>query len=195
MTDWYKIKRVLIWQNNQEKQIYPAYIEYDFTKSDWWWTATSWTSRDSSWFYRSWTYTDGWIYAPSSMFNVIPNKLILTYNKMWASCWTWFVDNTLDIAILSPWDPSYLNQVWYKENGSYPNKINLWGNPTWQLEWEITIDKSTTPRTLNHKIWTYSFSDTSWYIERMWNDKEFVLRVVNWQYNNWMHLQKFKVVF
>lgn len=24
MTDWYKIKRVLIWQNNVEKQIYPA---------------------------------------------------------------------------------------------------------------------------------------------------------------------------
>ena len=24
MTDWYKIKRILVWQNNEEKQIYPA---------------------------------------------------------------------------------------------------------------------------------------------------------------------------
>jgi len=53
MTDWYKIKRILVRQNNQEKQIYPAsrlpsaYQEVEYIQS-------SWTQYINSWFNPTW---------------------------------------------------------------------------------------------------------------------------------------------
>lgn len=54
MTDWYKIKRVLIWQNGEEKQIYPYQRQplnpMCWYKFDWDYTDSTWTYSDATWY-------------------------------------------------------------------------------------------------------------------------------------------------
>ena len=54
---WYKIKRVLVWQNNQEKQVYPAsrlpsaYQEVEYIKRNWNnYIDTWWVPNQTVWF-------------------------------------------------------------------------------------------------------------------------------------------------
>ncbi len=170
-------------------------LTYDFTQSDWGWTAGSGTSRNSSWFYRSWTWTDGYILAPLEVYNSTPKKIILTYNKTVANSGTWFTNNI-------PWVQNYYsvtfpydsNSTIYSEYADWvSNIVDLGSNPTWIVDWVATIDSSTSNWTVKHKIWSLNeVTDTSWVMKYLWDNNEFAVRIVNWTwtiYITWLTIE------
>lgn len=181
----------------KETELQNAYIgehhesfTYDFTTSDWWWTPSSWTLRDSNWFYRTWEWSDWWIEAPSEVFWATPKKIIISYNKTDAVTGTWiWTTQTYSPWYLLPYNhtSSYLKQMWI-QNG-WITLINLWSNPTGNVDWEMDIDSTTTPRTITHSItWLNSFTNNSGVLDSLFNNQSFSVRIVNWTVTWWLHI-------
>jgi hypothetical protein len=158
-------------------------LTYDFTQSYWWWTTdSSVVNRDSNWIYNTWTYADTSLTPPSEIYSKwTPKKIIINYNKVNASSWTW----------LRAWDswnhnihlPKQYNSLNYLSTYN-ENSIDLWKNPTWNVTWELDIDSSTTNWTVIHKItWCSDVTDTLWSLKYMWKNQVLKLRVINW--TNW----------
>ena len=180
---WYKLTWMYIWSQKVRPPV--TTIEYDFTQSDAGWTASSWTSRDSNWFYRTWDWSDGNIQAPSSMFDNTINKIEIAYSR--ASTWSWTgIGNNTNYYYwyLSP--EIYNGQnIWVHVNNA-TTLINPWGNPTWDIVWSMDIDSSTTPRTVTHNITGLSsFTDNSWALDYLINNQQFIIRIVNWTASTW----------
>ncbi len=190
---WYKLKRIMIWPNGVEKQVRPAWpsnLVYDFTTSDEWWTPSSWTFRDSNWFYRTWSWSDWWIEAPSEVFQATPKKIIISYNKTNATTGTWIWTTwTYNPWYLLPYNyaSSSLKQMWV-QNG-WTTLISLWSNPTGNIDWEMDIDSTTTPRTITHSItWINSFTNNSGVLDSLFNNQSFSIRIVNWTVTWWLYI-------
>ena len=106
MTDWYKIKRILIWQNNQEKQIYPAGLQlklkFDF-------------SVDNS--FGDYTYTNTWW-----------GGLVIQNNNWWVtnygSHWNWFV-----------WKTVNAKEIWTRILRNMADVSISWNNGWWLWLW------------------------------------------------------------
>lgn len=189
---------VYIYQSWTEKELKNAYIgeyhesfTYDFTTSDEWWTPSSWTLRDSNWFYRTWEWSDWWIEAPSEVFRATPKKIIISYNKTDAVTGTWIWTTwTYNPWYLLPYiyTGSGLNQMAIQTSGG-TSYVNLWSNPTGNVDWEMDIDSTTTPRTITHSItWINSFTNNSGVLDSLFNDQSFSVRIVNWTTTWWLHI-------
>lgn len=162
---------------------YVAPFTYDFTSSDWWWIASSWTSRDSGGFYRSATYSDGWITAPSEIYKATPKKIIISYNKLTWDCatWIWNLWGSWVPSYKLPYNypSSYLTQMWLERTGG-TSWIALWSNPTGNVDWEMDIDSTTTPRTITHSItWINSFTDNHGILDSLFENQNVWIRIIN----------------
>ena len=189
---------VYLYQSWTEKELKNAYIgeypesfTYDFTTSDEWWTPSSWTLRDSNWFYRTWKWSDWWIEAPSEVFQATPKKIIISYNKTVANTGTWiWVAWTYNPWYLLPYNytSSSLNQMGVQASGG-TSYVNLWSNPIGNVDWEMNIDSTTTPRTITHSItWLNSFTNNSGVLDSLFNNQSFSIRIVNWTTTWWLHI-------
>ena len=156
----------------------PTTLTYDFTQSDGWRIASSWTNRDSSWFYRNNTWSDGNITAPNEIFVEYPSKITITYVKSGSSSWTnfqttWYSYNP---------SPEYnkLNYFDIYSSGSLVSSTQPW-NATWNVTWEMVIDKSTSPRTVTHSLTGLTpFSESTWVLKNIWDSNSATIRIVNW---------------
>ena len=122
MTDWYKIKRILVRQNNQEKQIYPAtwhpwantlaYYNIDANDTTSIIYDKSWNSRNLTW-YWTWAYTTDANAWKVAVFN-------------WASYASlgWYIN---------PWWTAYTLLLW--------GKYSSWG--TYVSQWSSSSRLST----------------------------------------------------
>ena len=189
MTDWYKIKRILIWQNNVEKQIYPAQTvqTFDF-QNDWdlGWTGSgswnNWTPAYSTWqgwyIYRSSQYNDWYFYPPQTIFNnktlkkvrIWMYKGIATTNKGWV--WTWICNTAWNVYAL--W--SY---VWYDNdritlNWTRINTINV----TWEVLFVLDFSDINVKFSINWTEYTSSIASSGY--TDLWSNWTFALEVANW---------------
>ena len=178
MTDWYKIKRVLIWQNWEEKQIYPAPIfsyEYDFrnknattVQSDWWTIDNiSYAWFDSNWVYCTTTTVANLRHTiGTSLSNAkkIIYKMTIYYPWTHYNIWCSFRsytnnDNTYRYWIINNQD-SYDAKFWYELAGWANYVQNL---SSWTYEEEITYDIAN--KTITSKIgwntYTATMTDTN----------------------------------
>ena len=141
MTDWYKIKRVLIWQNWTEKQIYPAgwkpwanTVAYWTLDKDYpWWIITdeSWNWRELGWGHMSWyanptiatlwwvncfEFTDGWYLFPHSWdFSLFSWKQAITISVwVYITQFNWWAFNVL----FSLWNTNHNSFTAYYDNSS-----------------------------------------------------------------------------
>lgn len=162
-------------------------LTYDFTTSADWWTTSDWCLRDSNWWYRSGNWSDWSITAPSEIFDWEPNKIKIYYNKVNASSWTWIwsTDSWGTWGILNPAQYHILNQMNFERNGSVQWQWNIWANPTWNVVWEMTIDRSVTPRAVTHNINGYTHTETMGYLNNFWSAEDLKLRIVNRQDWTW----------
>lgn len=140
MTDWYKIKRVLVWQGWQEKQIYPAsrlpsaYQEVEYIQSSWTQYFVVWNTFKTS--YKIvldfqmvtiwWDYIPLWVNSPSP------------YKKYWINAYWWY------FKVVSWWN------AWSNSKSEDTNRHTL------------TIDKNTvtvdgTDYSINYVDYTYSY--------------------------------------
>lgn len=197
---WYKLKRIMMRPNGVEKQVRPSIqpLTYDFTQSDWWWTDTGGFSRDSNWFYRSWTYSDGFIIAPSEIFNHTPKKITINYNKTGASSWTWFIWVSNWSWVTNVFLPPALDNLnWFQMWKDEDHTVSLGTNPMWDVTWIMEIDSSTTNWTVTHKIASLSsVIDTYWTVKATWDVQDFRLRIVNWRNWTWsLHLKSITIEY
>ena len=180
-----EIKKVFLW-THQVRPVIPPLV-YDFTTWTHWRTASSWTSRSSSGFYRTWTWTDGYISAPSEIFDNTPKKITISYNKTHTISGTWvFGSDIVNNSTFFPVDPSNLYTMQFNRNWT-SNNAYIWGNPTWNVNWVMTIDSSTTPRTVTHKVGTLSTEPTEqyWLLNSLWSGEDFRVRIVQWDGWTW----------
>jgi len=86
MTDWYKIKRVLVWQNWVEKQIYPVgwtpLNPKCWYKFDWDYTDSTWTYSDASWTSTFQTLSSGVKVLQTDWSNVVSLPSGITANSL-----------------------------------------------------------------------------------------------------------------
>lgn len=194
-SSWYWQWNVSLWWGESSQQIWKTYttmlelknayiwedsiLEYDFTKSDCWWTASNANiQRDSNWFYVSWWNVDGFITPPSALFNRTPKKIQIIFNRPDGVCW------------VGIYNSSYSN-YWYFLPRSYnisrldwsynwtitQNSISL---GTGDITWELDIDSSTTNWTITHKVTLNADkTDTSWALKYLWNNSWLWLRTVH----------------
>jgi hypothetical protein len=179
---WYKLKRIMMRPNGVEKQVRPSgyTLSYDFTTSSAWWDANG-CPRNSSWFYRNSTRSDGAIFWPSEIFNDTPKKIIITYGKSGASSGTWIWESTTRSNTI--WLPRNYNELSSMEFQAWGvvTSVSVWWNPTWDVTREMNIDSSTTNRTVTHKItWLSDVTDNYWIIKQIRQDQTFIIRIVNW---------------
>ena len=190
------------WTSTKDVELQNAYIgeyvelSYDFTKSSWWWTASSWLTRDSNWYYSTWTSSEQYIEAPAEVFTKgNPTKIIIQYNKTGASSWTWIWTSTYNYAYFVPArndQLTYLRQI----VNSVSTNISLPNNTTWVCKWEMDIDSSTTNWTVVHKITGNSaITETSWALKYLFNNSYIRLRIVNWNDGWWMKMQKVTFIY
>lgn len=170
-------------------------VEYDFTKSDWWWTAWANVLRDSDWFYINGTAISDMISAPASLYNLwTPTKVEIIYKKSGTSCWTRIEDTSINTWYFLPRSWNDLNRLDYRVNGGTIVQNNIWANPTWIVTWELVIDSSTTNWTITHNItWVSSITESSWAFKTIFENNDLNIWIVNWNTAQWMYIQK--VVF
>lgn len=186
-----------------QKELKNAYIgdgltlEYDFTKSDCWWTYTSWTMRDSNWFYNPTAAWSKYLYPSSDIFGGTPKKIIISYNKTASNCWIGLHSSTNNYICSLPRNSSYLNQMFFRANNSDTTQ-NLGSNPTWDIVWEMDIDSSTTNWTVTHKItWLSSFSETKWILKYFFENKNLQFTLDNFDSSTYssFHLKSIKIEY
>ena len=147
MTDWYKIKRVLIWQNNVEKQIYPAgrlpsaYQEVEWICRNWnnyidtlrvpnqvsWFKVEIWYKSDytSSRNFLFWNYTS-WSWYYGSLAIELQSSRVRFFT---ADGYYWREFSS------SNYVTSWFNDITITANGSSAS-INLnWTTTNWTILW------------------------------------------------------------
>ena len=153
MTDWYKIKRVLVWQNWQEKQIYPAgwkpwsnTIAYYKFNGNW---------NDSSWNWLNLTMNNVTYSTLSSWISVayfngsaywLNTSLSKTLTEWTQSIWICKSRNTdsetfTQIGSVSPTDWEWSIKTYWTSTGNIWTTLYYWGfiyrwyNNTWISNW------------------------------------------------------------
>ena len=185
MTDWYKIKRVLIWQNNQEKQIYPATwnpwantVAYypltdDFNDHKWSWTLYNLTNNGWSLTTLSWVkcaYYNWSSYSSNSSISFWSTRTLLAWCYL---LWNWMIAytgtynssryNLLALFSNNSWklNVSDLQVTWFNTSSTY---LNQWVLLAWIVDGQST---STMKMYINWSLYNessrnYWSTDTSW---------------------------------
>ena len=144
---WYKVKRILTWVNNEEKQIYPAEnkVYCDFTQSYCWFTF-SWRDNSKDWYWRNsnWLYIDhtnySWWWAvswlvPSNIYSKWElAKIEVTCYATITNCWWWITDNNKTGNFMQSWMTLVRAKRWGSETS-----VNTSWNPA-NTEFKIIID-------------------------------------------------------
>lgn len=152
MTDWYKIKRILVWQNNEEKQIYPAsrlpsaYQEVEYIQSSWSW----------GW---NWQFINTWVSLTGNCevkFKYSPTAIqtpVYEYSTMWASNWG---SNILKFhGQMNPFNVEF-------GSGSYNSPVTI--TQDWIYTVDFTANNWTGTVDINWTMWTFSY--TWWWASR-----------------------------
>jgi len=189
MIDWYKIKRILVWQNNQEKQIYPAETvqTFDFQNDGaLWWTTINfwyWVPSYTSWQWwgiwaSSWWY-DAWLNLPASAFNWQNLKEITVYMYKPRTTWTsqWNCISVSDGANIYMW----YSRIWV----SYGN---FWYISWWNYQRVQTIDPTweVTLKFIFNSDWSVTFS-VNWTESNVaWIASDYTQAWLNWTLRVWL---------
>ena len=171
MTDWYKIKRILTWQNWVEKQIYPAgWKPWSNTIAYYPLTSTT-TVNDLSWNWYNLTNTSTtfWTYqwVSCASFNWSTSKLT-------ATIWTlpqWANPRTTSLWIYNT-GVDWLSIMWY------------WANRTRYWCWEYTYGSSTEWYTLAAYYideFTHINTKNSWLLFTATYDWTYIKTYINWE--------------
>lgn len=175
MTDWYKIKRVLIWQGWVEKQIYPAgwkpwanTVAYYPLNSTTNFTDQSWNGYDLTNSWGSIT-TFNWVscaYYSGSTSVYSQNTSITFWTTRTINFWVYVASNRQN-PIVWTWAYSYWAYstivLWLTPNGyaSISNYQNYWLDGTKNLSWGWV-----------NMVWVVNWSDwkvyTNWQLELSW---------------------------
>ena len=179
MTDWYKIKRVLIWQNGEEKQIYPAAwwkpwantVAYYPLKSNF--NDASWNGRNLS---NSWATitTLGWVpcayynwssYSSNSWYSLTyPRTISLWgYNTNTTSNYYWWLIHISNNSITSA--PSW--SLWIQYIWSWTVTPADWSSTSAEIRvsisswWHNIVCTENTSRLVTIYVdWTYKWATT-----------------------------------
>lgn len=181
---------VYIGTNSMKNAYIGEYIElsYDFTQSDWWWTASSWVSRNSSWFYITWATSAWWIIvSPSEVYQQTPKKIKIDLNRSgtsntWTGIWNNWVNSNYWYFL--PRNSSTIRLDWYYNWTITQNSVSL---GTGDITWELDIDSSTTNWTVTHKITgNNDITDTGWVLKAIWENQLFGIRLIYWNKTSWV---------
>ena len=189
----YKLTWIYIRPNGTEQKIrptWPTILSYDFTQSDAWWTPynrtpNDWDNyRDSDWWYRTATWSDWVIYAPSEIFTPwTPKKITIHAVKNWTQATIWIfqaTDLSGDYYSLTDYqDPDHLKVMHNWTITDFSLGSSIMGDITW----ELAIDTSTTPRTITHTINSSIVITTQlWAFQSIWESNFFWVRLCQWNY-------------
>ena len=164
MTDWYKIKRVLIWQGWVEKQIYPAtwnpgsntiaYYTFDEQNLN----DSSWNNNNASWYNWAWSYVSvGWWYCANLWWS---HAIDLPFTVAWLTNWTmniWMnVQWTKTISWIlgtRTWQTGtfHMNYIY---NFSWRTWINITVNPESDIDWSWVLTTWNWYNIVATKSWT-----------------------------------------
>lgn len=192
MTDWYKIKRVLIWQNWVEKQIYPAQTVQTFDFQNNW--ALGWTGYNIGYGTPDYVTGQGWnIWASSSQASyqwwiTIPNSVFqweLKSIKIYrykpgattsgdsSAVWIWNQNESNNILYSFFWGSNWWIYVspWWTRTGAI--------DPTWEIttefimesNWNVTVDINGT---------TYNVGSYASTYKNLWTNKALYLIMWRW---------------
>lgn len=174
-----EVKAVYKW-TVKVRPVTPSLV-YDFTQSDAWWNANG-CARDSRWFYRTNSWSDGRIVSPSEVLVATPKKISIVFNKVYQSSGTalGWKDTVQEWWYWLPLNYNQQAQLSTRCNGT-DTIYNLSWTPSGVCTWELNIDSSTTPRTVTHKItWLTDVTETSWILDYIWGNWDGVtIRAVN----------------
>ena len=190
MTDWYKIKRVLTWVNNEEKQIYPAQTvqTFDF-QNDWdlGWTLNKYWATNYNMSFVSWQWVETTVSNNNWWWHIIPPQSIYKWTlkriRLWVYLWWW---NTFTgISRVYDWSRwialSYRYQnntttIWFRDWWS-------WTYDIWNYTWEMLIDVNFESWKITWTCAWQSFTITSSSADTMatyWTDKTLCLTAWWW---------------
>lgn len=194
MTDWYKIKRVLVRQNNEEKQIYPAVdyptYTYDFTVSDNWFTYT-WDGWIQGWESWQWFYLRSRSSSSIYSLNVTPPQSI-------------FDNKTLKRIKISFYLPSNntsvgINGLRYQaeyNHSPYYGTYNWYNINVWEHTGEIYTDTNfEANRIYGDVAWTTFDYTGSLPVDviSQWSNKSLTFLLVNWYVTQNTYLRKIEI--
>ena len=199
---WYKIKKVRIWVNNEEKQIYPAGWK-PWSNTLLYWPLTtdasdqSWNNNDGTWYSVSSYSGSNWAYFDGSSFQQrieFPHSLD-PWTQFTLNCWfkTW---NNNETFIFSNWWFSYRRLIfsiswwnislWVWNGGSWQSFIDnvTWAisNNTWYNLWFVrnNYDYSVYVNGVLWSSWTVSYNP-SW----SWNINWYSINKGSWTSWSW----------
>ena len=175
--NWYKIKKVRIWVNWVEKQIYPAgwkpwsntvaYYKFDWNLND-----SSWNSRNLSmatWSFTYWTESWWWKYVltnKSAYSNTISMPLSANWTVSFYACSPQSVTNDYSCTFF---DFQWQNWWWIQLRPENPNWIiTFWStsasNPIWNWDYYTVTSSNSATKTV-YKNWvnigTYQGSEAT----------------------------------
>jgi hypothetical protein len=172
MTDWYKIKRILVRQNNQEKQIYPtAYPKawliwhYTFendTNNDTLLHDVSWLGNNGTRNSTYWEIVTGWKVWDKCLYKNAVNKA------------PWQVDRTSTFTYSTA-----ITFMWWCKSVNAAVAMWLWGFFNWESPY--TNQRCVAIRWLNDKYNFIAWNNSWWdgYDSTNWN--------IDWDWWVWTH--------
>lgn len=189
MADWYKVKKMLLWEN----QVWPSSVfeySYDFRNKSWttvqndWWTLNQWTSRTTinsngivsptRW---QWDSNQYWIGRSIDATNA--KKVTIQY-EVYIQATSWWnliyysiiPSNGIDTKIWMQLAHSWTTASWYAwhtwqlwlPNGESLTSSTIISTGTWNVIWEVDLVNKTSKLTVNWTVtntWTISNSTVS----------------------------------
>jgi len=174
---WYKIKKVLIWQNNEEKQIYPKPFEYSYDfrnkngtilNNDWW------SQKNGTWVVESnWVSSATWrdCDVVKEIWTSLSNasKIKIQFTIQWSMDYSWkryilfwLADASLStqagFILASGFDTTYVSVYMNGANNKWSDIGNIWTS-TYSPIIEIDLVNKTMSWTVSW-MWTSNLTLT-----------------------------------
>jgi hypothetical protein len=169
-------------------KVRPSILEYDFTKSDYGWTSSSWVNRSSSGFYIRWSTAAWWIIvSPNEVYQWTPKKIKIDLNRSntnntWTGIWNNWINGNYWYFL--PRNSSTIRLDWNYNWTITQNSVSL---GIGDITWELDIDSSTTNWKVTHKITgNNNITDTGWVLKYIWNNHLFGIRLIYWNNTSWV---------
>ena len=187
MTDWYKIKRILV----GTQQVYPAQTvqTFDFQNNwalNWTWYSIGYWTPDyvTGQWWKIWSGSGGyqwWIKPPTSIFQWTLKRIKIYWYKPWtitsSSWWGAWICNTSESNIIEYWRNG-TSRIFIVINGTEQSSISA-TDITWEItseyiledNWHITLKLNWT----SYDVWNYANN-----FQTLWENKALQIEIGTW---------------
>lgn len=185
---WYKVKKIYIYQNWQEKQVRPKVFEFSYSfwgktvskiKEDGWdsWYNTENMATNNNWLYYWVSQTTTWVLAINCKTPIDLSKAKLVILQS-----TWFAAITNSVGVIfwlwnvsSNWVSSLYQYIWYGQH-YLRQSYNMIYNRNYTTTAEITLTN-----TIDLVNKTFTFFSSAWNYEYTWTITDRIVSIIRTQ--------------